>query len=123
MALINVPPSSWCLCQKWRLGQGMLENHDKMNFCPFCGEELVKSKEEDDDDERTQHIVPRRGYYWVPRLATPEHLTVFHLLKDGTHAFLCGMEKSVGAEPAPNIPSLDRCCRDCVSELRKLNSE
>jgi hypothetical protein len=122
MAIVNVPEKDWCQCQSWRLSFAVM-NYRNMNFCPFCGSALVKAKDNEDDDERNQHTIPRAGYFYVGRLAAPERLTVFHILKDGEYNFLCGMQKPVGAVPPPDIPSRDRCCRNCLQKLREIPSE
>jgi hypothetical protein len=120
MAAIHVPQSDWCQCQSWRLGQHLLANHRKMNFCPFCGESLVKVREKELDIEQQSFVLPRQGYFWVPRPAEPERVTVFHILKDGEYQFLCGMDKPVGIEPAADIPHIERCCRTCLERLRSI---
>ena len=122
MPRIKVPQNDWCQCQDWRAYQEyFLANHAKMNFCVFCGSKLVKTKELDSDTEFSDEsfLMLRQGYYYVPRLAEPEHLTVFHVVKEGRHTFLCGMQKPVGAQPPPDIPHRDRCCRDCLRVLRE----
>ena len=120
--LVKIPQSDWCQCQTWRLVQQVLVNHDKMGFCPFCGAKLVRRKEQGADDEREQYVIPRQGYFYVGRQASPERLTVFHILKDGEYNFLCGMQKPVGAQPPPDIPQISRCCSECLRKLRKIPS-
>jgi hypothetical protein len=123
MPIVGVLTEEWCQCQNWKLGWSVLINHDKMNFCAFCGTELVKTREAGTEVESGQYTLPRAGYFYVGRLAEPEHMTVFHLLKDGEHKFLCGMHKPVGATPPPDIPERERCCRDCLEELKNTPCE
>jgi hypothetical protein len=122
MPAVKVPLKSWCQCQVWNEGHSVLINHDKMDYCAFCGTELVKVRQMLADVEQGEYTLPRAGYYYVGRLATPENLTVFHLLKDGEHQFLCGMDKPVGAVPPPNTPERRRCCCTCLEELKETPS-
>lgn len=42
---VPIPVEKWCSCTQWWRDQWMLTNHDKMNFCVFCGKKLVKEKQ------------------------------------------------------------------------------
>ena len=40
--LAKLEPAGWCSCAGWKARWRNLENHDRMNFCAFCGKKLKK---------------------------------------------------------------------------------
>jgi len=41
---VPVSVLDWCSCSEWKEHQWRLTNHEKMNFCVFCGKKLEKER-------------------------------------------------------------------------------